>query len=69
MTARCGNGRFPECLATDSVVVVAPTMTAVSSSGKTFGGLTKAEFISIIVGCLGVVVSTIGAYYTWKALR
>lgn len=40
-----------------------------SSSGKTFGGLTEAEFIGIIVGCLGVVASAIGAYYTWKALR
>lgn len=38
-------------------------------SGQTFGGLTKAELIGIIVGVVGVIVSAIGAYYTWKALR
>ena len=27
------------------------------------------ESVGIIVGCLGVVVSAIGAYYSWKAIR
>lgn len=40
-----------------------------SSGGNMFGGLTKAELIGIIVGVVGVIVSAIGAYYTWKALQ
>ncbi|KAH6696615.1 hypothetical protein BKA61DRAFT_682829 [Leptodontidium sp. MPI-SDFR-AT-0119] len=40
-----------------------------SSSGTTYGGLSKAELIGTIVACVGVLVSAIGAYYGWRALR
>ena len=40
-----------------------------SSSGTMFGGLSKAEFIGIVVGIVGVIISAIGVYYAYLALR
>jgi len=82
-TARCGNARFPECAATDSVVVVAPTTTAVTSvssaaptasgsgAGAASTGLPTGSIIGISVS---VACSVIGLIFgigfkIWKHKR